>query len=205
VTALYTLTPTADERWAFDRVGDRPGGVAIADLLRDCIPEAQPECGDDGEITFTLPEHVAWRGRDLAPNLTCKLNDLCWGVVWACRSRCGGRTRIPPISYIRRHRRSSRRGRRGRPEGINAGRGPTMQMRCERRVQVEGGIIELEGGFFAVLEDEAASFLRRDVRGGSGIAHGCDGCGRRMPDVDLWAEDSETGEELWLCMACGES
>ena len=33
---------------------------------------------------------------------------------------------------------------------------------------------------------------------------GCDGCGVATPDVDLWAEDSETGEELWLCEACVE-
>lgn len=34
--------------------------------------------------------------------------------------------------------------------------------------------------------------------------HDCDGCGHVSPDVDLFAEDSETGEELWLCQACGE-
>ena len=34
--------------------------------------------------------------------------------------------------------------------------------------------------------------------------HDCDGCGVGTPDVDLWAEDSENGEELWLCGACGE-
>lgn len=35
-------------------------------------------------------------------------------------------------------------------------------------------------------------------------SHDCDGCGVAAPDVDLWATDSETGEELWLCRACGE-
>ncbi len=34
--------------------------------------------------------------------------------------------------------------------------------------------------------------------------HDCDGCGLATPDVGLWAEDSETGEELWLCEACVE-
>lgn len=34
--------------------------------------------------------------------------------------------------------------------------------------------------------------------------HDCDGCGEVKPDVDLWAEDSETGEGLWLCQACGD-
>ena len=32
----------------------------------------------------------------------------------------------------------------------------------------------------------------------------CDGCGKTRPDVDLWAMNSETGEELWLCSTCGE-
>lgn len=35
-------------------------------------------------------------------------------------------------------------------------------------------------------------------------SHECDGCGEVKPDVDLWAEDGETGEELWLCEACGD-
>lgn len=34
--------------------------------------------------------------------------------------------------------------------------------------------------------------------------HECDSCGESKPDVDLWAEDSETGEQVWLCEACGE-
>jgi len=34
--------------------------------------------------------------------------------------------------------------------------------------------------------------------------HECDGCGEVKPDVDLWAEDSETGQELGLCQTCGE-
>jgi hypothetical protein len=33
--------------------------------------------------------------------------------------------------------------------------------------------------------------------------HVCDGCGQTMPDVDLWAENSDTGEEVWLCGTCG--
>ena len=35
-------------------------------------------------------------------------------------------------------------------------------------------------------------------------AHECDCCGEAKDDVDLWATDTETGEELWLCLACGE-
>jgi hypothetical protein len=33
--------------------------------------------------------------------------------------------------------------------------------------------------------------------------HDCDGCGEITPDVDLWATNHETGEEIWLCEACG--
>lgn len=35
-------------------------------------------------------------------------------------------------------------------------------------------------------------------------ARECDSCGEIKPDVDLFAEDSETGEQIWLCMICGE-
>jgi hypothetical protein len=33
--------------------------------------------------------------------------------------------------------------------------------------------------------------------------HDCDSCGVVTPDVDLWAMNTETGEQLWLCEACG--
>ena len=36
---MYTLTLTADERRAFDWVGDRYNSGKVADLLIDCIPE----------------------------------------------------------------------------------------------------------------------------------------------------------------------
>ncbi|AMV40198.1 hypothetical protein [Planctomyces sp. SH-PL62] len=35
-------------------------------------------------------------------------------------------------------------------------------------------------------------------------ARPCDGCGDPAPAVDLWAEHPETGEQLWLCLACGD-
>ncbi len=89
---MYTLTLTAEERRAFDWAGDRYAAGAVADLLRECIPEGQPGWEDDGDISFFLPEHMAWRVRDLAeeegnawpcfaPGLVEKLNDLCWGIV----------------------------------------------------------------------------------------------------------------------------
>ena len=88
---MYTLTLTAVERRAFDWVGDRYNSGKVASLLPDCIPEDR-EWGDDGDIMFVIPEHVAWAIRELAeeeenawacfaPALAAKLNDLCWGVV----------------------------------------------------------------------------------------------------------------------------
>lgn len=89
---MYTLILTADDRHAFDWVGHRYNAGRAADLLRDCIPDGSPEWEDDGDISFILPEHVAWQIRDLAEeegnawpcfatDLACKLNDLCWCIV----------------------------------------------------------------------------------------------------------------------------
>ncbi len=88
---MYSSTLTADERQAFDWVGDRYNSGKVADRLMDCITEDR-EWGDDGDITFQIPEHVAWEIRDLAeaedlawpcfaPELVTKLNDLCWRIV----------------------------------------------------------------------------------------------------------------------------
>ena len=88
---MYSLTLTADERRAFDWVGDRYNSGKVASLLLDCIPEDR-EWGDDGDITFAIPEHVAWEIRELAeeedyswacfaPPLATKLNDLCSNIV----------------------------------------------------------------------------------------------------------------------------
>jgi hypothetical protein len=88
---MYTLTLTADERRAFDWVGDRYNSGKVADLLMDCIPENR-EWDDDGDITFQIPEHVAWEIKGLAeeegyswacfaPALAANLNRLCWSIV----------------------------------------------------------------------------------------------------------------------------
>jgi hypothetical protein len=88
---VYTLTLKADERRAFDWVGDRYNSGKVADLLLDCIPEDR-EWDDDGDITFLIPEHVTWEIRELAeeedyswacfaPPLADKLNDLCSNIV----------------------------------------------------------------------------------------------------------------------------
>ena len=88
---MYSLTLTADERRAFDWVGDRYNSGKVANLLTDCIPEDR-EWGDDGDITFAIPEHVAWEINGLAeeedhtwacfaPELAAKLNEFCWAIV----------------------------------------------------------------------------------------------------------------------------
>jgi hypothetical protein len=85
------LTLTSDERRAFDWIGTRYNSGKVADLLSDCLPEGR-EWSDDGDITFEIPEHVAWEINELAdaegyswacfaPSLTEKLNELCWGIV----------------------------------------------------------------------------------------------------------------------------
>ena len=79
-----------------------------------------------------------------------------------------------------------------------------MELRCERRGQFEIGRIDEVGDIFAIFEDEAGLDPRRAERQGSGMAHGCGGCGEVKPGVDLWAEDRETGEELWLCESCAD-
>jgi hypothetical protein len=90
----YQLTLTQSERHAFDWVGDRycAGDVSRL-LLTKC--QRQPdiaEWDDTEDITFLVPEHVAWQIRDLAeeeeflwpcfaPELTNKLNEFCFNIV----------------------------------------------------------------------------------------------------------------------------
>jgi len=54
---------TAEERRAFDWAGDGYKSGKVAGLLLDCIP-ADREWSDDGDITFPIPEHVAWEIRE---------------------------------------------------------------------------------------------------------------------------------------------
>jgi hypothetical protein len=88
---MYSLTLTADEQRAFDWVGDRYNTGKVADLLMGCIPEDR-ERSDEGDITFTIPEHLDRQIRDLAddlnfswawfgPPLVNKLNELSWSIV----------------------------------------------------------------------------------------------------------------------------
>ena len=88
---MYTLTLTAEERQAFDWIASRYNSGKVADLLLDCIPEDR-EWSDDGDISFDLPEAIAWEINQLAekegylwpcfgPALTEKLNEFCWSIV----------------------------------------------------------------------------------------------------------------------------
>ena len=88
---MYSLTLTADERRAFDWVGDR---YNRARSPTSCSIASQRT--ESGATTATsrshIPEHVAWEINELAeeedyawacfaPSLAGKLNDLCWGIV----------------------------------------------------------------------------------------------------------------------------
>jgi hypothetical protein len=88
---MYSLSLTSDEREAFDWVANRYNSGQVADLLLDLIPEDR-EWADDGDITFDIPEAIAWEINQLAeaegyswacfaPDLVEKLNELCWGIV----------------------------------------------------------------------------------------------------------------------------
>jgi hypothetical protein len=88
---MYQLLLTKAERDAFDWVGDRYAAGEVARLLLDCMPE-DAAWGDEGEIVFTVPEHVAWEINRLAeeeeylwpcfaPDLSRKLNDFCQAIV----------------------------------------------------------------------------------------------------------------------------
>jgi hypothetical protein len=88
---MYTLTLIADERRAFAWAGDRYNSREVADLLIDCIPKDR-EWDDQRDITFLIPEHVAWEINQLveeedytwtcfASALVAKLNGFCWSIV----------------------------------------------------------------------------------------------------------------------------
>jgi hypothetical protein len=77
-----------------------------------------------------------------------------------------------------------------------------MDMRCERRVQLEIGGGDIEYYFNADIGPEANRGLRRAEKLVSEQRHKCDVCGETAPDVDLLAEHPETGEEIWLCVTC---
>lgn len=51
------------------------------------------------------------------------------------------------------------------------------------------------------LDDAVAGTTRRPRKR---TLHRCDGCDGHAPGVDLWAMNPDTGEEIWLCPACGD-
>lgn len=88
---MYKLVLTKGEREAFDWVGNRYAAGEVARLLLDCMSE-ESAWDDEGEIVFTVPEHVAWEINRLAeeeeylwpcfaPSLSRKMNDFCQAIV----------------------------------------------------------------------------------------------------------------------------
>jgi hypothetical protein len=89
---MYRLTLTKSERAAIDWVGHRDwNGDPLSSILLDCMPE-DVEWGDDGDITFEIPEHKAWEINDLyteadyliphfAPELAHKLQEFLSAIV----------------------------------------------------------------------------------------------------------------------------
>lgn len=73
-----------------------------------------------------------------------------------------------------------------------------MEIQCERQV-----ITDLGFHFFTDSEPGSLRERSRVERLVAEQPHECDGCGLFAPDVDLWAENWETGEQIWLCMTCG--
>lgn len=63
---MYQLTLTRSDRDAFDFNGYRyNNGDLMREVLTDCMAPDQ-EWSDDGDITFDIPEHLAWRIDELA-------------------------------------------------------------------------------------------------------------------------------------------
>lgn len=83
-------------------------------------------------------------------------------------------------------------------------RGCTMRILCERQAHHEIEIHDHEGRLHVGFEDEAARKPGWSRDHFHNVPHECDECGEATTDVDLWAENTETGEELWLCKACGD-
>jgi hypothetical protein len=91
---MYTLTLSKPERKAIDWVGHRySNGDDLFHLLWGCENDKPDADWDyDGDITFTIPEHVAWEIRDnaeqedgqwpcFADNLTAKMMAFTDSIV----------------------------------------------------------------------------------------------------------------------------
>lgn len=83
---MYQLTLTAEERRAFDWVGGRYESGDVYKLLLDCT---ELEWDSNENITFNIPEHVAWAIEDVhdpmwpcfADELKEKLNSFLASVI----------------------------------------------------------------------------------------------------------------------------
>jgi len=94
---MYKLTLTHAERSAIDWIGNRYAhGDDLYELLIACVQTSNaPDDGDDiwgsvYDITFQIPEHVAWVIREIverdnlacfAPELVDKMRDFCDTIV----------------------------------------------------------------------------------------------------------------------------
>lgn len=83
---MYQLTLTMEERRAFDWVGDRYESYDVYKLLLDCT---DAEWDSNMDITFNIPEHIAWAIEDahdpswacFADELKEKLNNFLASVI----------------------------------------------------------------------------------------------------------------------------
>ena len=86
---MFELTLTAQERRAFDWVGDRYNAGEVARILYDYVPEDR-EWSDDGDITFEIPrrdareinllaskEEPSYSWPCFSDRLTSKMNEFC--------------------------------------------------------------------------------------------------------------------------------
>lgn len=90
---MYRLTLTAEERAAFDWVGDRYAtGEKWADLLLLQCGRTEEEWNSEEDVTFLIPEWAAWNLKELAdsedgrfpcfgPELVSKLEEFLSRIV----------------------------------------------------------------------------------------------------------------------------
>lgn len=93
---MYKLTLTRGERAAFDWIGHRYAhGSEMLDMIIKAIPPDVEELDNENEITFEIPEWLAWEirglieddGRDpypwdcFAPALKCKMQEFIDSII----------------------------------------------------------------------------------------------------------------------------
>lgn len=90
---MYKLMLTYEERKAIDWVGYRYGhGDDLRKLLNRSEQEQEKEWDDHCDMTFLIPEHIAWQIRDIgeeceyrwdcfADDLANKLTEFCDKII----------------------------------------------------------------------------------------------------------------------------